>query len=170
MEYHVRPMGKTCTATGAPFPPGATVRSALVDRDGAHVRLDFLLSEWDGPPPGTIGHWAVRVPEAAAEPEAAPLDADELLALLDSLGDAADANNDRQARVRYTLALLLLSEQRVELTDTRDPDPETGDGRVLILTGSGGEGPFEVPDLALPEDEVGGLEAALPGLLRERAD
>ena len=166
MEYHVRPMGKTCTATGAPFPPGATVRSALVDRDGGHVRLDFLLSEWDGPPPGTIGHWAVRVPEAAAEREAAPLDADELLALLDSLGDAADANNDRQARVRYTLALLLLSEQRVELTDARDTD----DGRVLILTGSGGEGPFEAPDLALPEDEVGGLEAALPGLLRERAD
>ena len=166
MEYHVRPMSKTCAATGEPFPPGAAVRSALVDRDGGQVRLDYLRDEWDGPPPGTIGHWAVRAPEAVPEPDAAPLDPDELLALLDSLGEAADANNDRQARVRYTLALLLLAEGRVELTEARDAD----DGRLLILTGSGGEGPFEVPDLALPEEEVGGLEAGLPALMRARAD
>ncbi|QDT17019.1 hypothetical protein [Alienimonas californiensis] len=159
-------MAKVCAATGEPFPPGARVRSALVDRDGGHVRLDFLQAVWDGPPPGTIGHWAVRAPDAVETPDAAPLDAEELLALLDSLGDAADANNDRQARVRYTLALLLLSEGRVELTEARD----TPDGRLLILTGSGGEGPFEVPDLALPEEEIGGLEAGLPALLKERAD
>ena len=166
MEYHVRPMAKACAATGEPFPPGAAVRSVPVDRDGSHVRLDFLLSAWDGPPAGTIGHWAARAPEAEAPPEAAPLDPDELLALLDSLGETADANNDRQARVRYTLALLLLSEGRVELTEARDGE----DGRTLILTGSGGEGPFEVPDLALPEEEVGGLEAGLPELLKARSD
>ena len=159
-------MAKACAATGEPFPPGAFVRSALVDRDGGHVRLDFLAKEWSGPPQGTIGHWAVRAPDAAVEPDAAPLDPDELLALLDSMGETADANNDRQARVRYTLALLLLNEGRVELTETRDEE----EGRVLILTGSGGEGPFAVPDLALPESEIGGLEADLPSLMKSSVD
>ncbi len=142
------------------------MRSALVDVDGSHQRVDVLLSAWDGPPAGTIGHWAVRAPEAVEEPHAAPLGADELLALLESLGDAADANNERQARIRYTLALLLLSDGRLELSEARD----TENGRVLVLVGSGGEGPFEVPDLALSEEEVGGLEAGLPELLREQAD
>ncbi|NNJ25547.1 hypothetical protein [Alienimonas chondri] len=159
-------MSKTCAATGEPFPPGAAVRSALVDQDGSQVRMDFLLDEWDGPPAGTIGHWAVRVPDAVEEPAAVPLDADELLALLDSMGETADAGNEEQSRVRYTLALLLLSEGRIELTEARD----TEDGRLLVLTGSGGEGPYEVPDLALPEEEVGGLEAGLPALLKDRAD
>ena len=163
MEYHVRPMGKTCAATGDPFPPGAAVRSALVADDGRQVRLDFLLSEWAEPPAGTIGHWAARAAEA--EPvEDETFDADDLLALLESLGEAGDASNAEQARLRYVLALLLLGEKRLEL----DSDRETDDGRVLVLLGSGGEGPFEVPDLDLPEDEIGGLEANLPALLRER--
>ena len=162
MEYHVRPMGKTCAATGDPFPPGAAVRSALVLDDGRQVRLDFLLSEWSEPPARTIGHWAARVPDAEPE-EDAPLDADDLLDLLDSLGDAADAGNNRQVRLRYVLALLLLEEKRVELHEDRD----TPDGRVLVLVGAGGEGPFEVRDLDLPEDEIGGLEASLSALLRE---
>ena len=165
MEYHVRPMGKTCAATGDPFPPGAAVRSALVAGDGRQVRLDFLLSAWDEPPAGTIGHWAARVPEAEPADDA-PLDADDLLALLDSLGDAADSSNAEQVRLRYVLALLLLGEGRLEL----ESDLDTGDGRVLVLTGSGGEGPYEVPDLDLPEDQIGGLEANLPALLRDRGE
>ena len=164
MEYHVRPMGKTCAATGDPFPPGAAVRSALVARDGAHVRLDFLLSAWADPPADTVGHWAARAPEAEPTDAAPPLDADDLLGLLESLSEEGGATNDEQARVRYVLALLLLSEKRLELIEDR----ETDDGRVLVLSGSGGEGPFEVPDLALPEEEVGGLEAGLPALLRDR--
>ena len=164
MEYHVRPMGKTCAATGDPFPPGAAVRSALVARDGAHVRLDFLLSEWADPPADTVGHWLTRAPEADPTDAAPPLDADDLLGLLESLSEEGGATNGEQARVRYVLALLLLSEKRLELIEDR----ETDDGRVLVLSGSGGEGPFEVPDLALPEEEVGGLEAGLPALLRDR--
>ena len=165
MEYHVRPMGKTCAATGDPFPPGAAVRSALVaGDDGRHVRLDFLLAEWSEPPAGTVGHWAAKAADAAPVDDA-PLDADDLLNLLDALGDAADAGNDRQVRLRYVLALLLLEEKRVELAEDR----ETDEGRVLVLTGTGGEGPFEVRDLDLPADEIGGLEAGLPALLRERA-
>ena len=162
MEYHVRPMGKTCAATGDPFPPGAAVRSALVDDGGRHVRLDFLLSAWIEPPARTIGHWAARVPDAAPVDDA-PLDADDLLNLLDALGDAADVGNDRQVRLRYVLALLLLEEKRVELIEDRDGET----GRTLVLLGTGGEGPFEVRDLDLPADEIGGLEASLPTLLRE---
>ena len=165
MEYHVRPMGKTCAATGHPFPPGAAVRSALVEDDGRHVRLDFLLSEWAEPPANTVGHWAAKVPDAEPDDDA-PLDADDLLNLLDALGDAADAGNDRQVRLRYVLALLLLEEKRVELHEDR----ESADGRVLVFVGTGGEGPFEVRDLDLPRDEIDGLEATLPGLLRERGD
>ncbi|MEM9701288.1 MAG: hypothetical protein AAF907_02440, partial [Planctomycetota bacterium] len=101
-------MSKTCAATGKPFPPGAAVRSVLVDRDGAQVRLDYLLREWSEPPAGAIGHWAVRAPDASPDADAVPLDADELLALLDSLGDMADAANDRQQRIRYAVSLLLL--------------------------------------------------------------
>ena len=143
------------------------MRSALVDRDGSQVRLDYLRDAWEGPPAGTLGHWAARAPEAAAEPDAAPLNPDELLALLESLGEAADASNDRQARVRYTLALLLLARG----SGRTDGGPATRRTAACWSSpGRAGRGPFEVPDLALPEDEIGGLEAGLPGLIRERAD
>ena len=156
MQYHVRPLGSVCAATGEPLRPGGRVRSALVLRDGAQVRLDYALTAWSGPPPGTLGHWAVRVPLEDETQDTKP-DADALFRLLETDDDADARLNPEQDRLRYAAAVMLLAEKRLELSDTRTDDGDT----YLILTGSGGEGPFEVRDLQMDEAEVGGLEAAM---------
>ena len=156
MEYHVRPLGSTCAATGEPLRPGGRVRSALVLREGSQVRLDFALAAWAGPPPGTVGHWAARVPDADDTESNTP-DAADLFRLLETDDDADAVLNPEQNRVRYAAAVMLLADKQLELTDTRTD----GDAVFLVLTGSGGEGPFEVRDLEMDEAAVAAVESSV---------
>ncbi|HEX6985945.1 MAG TPA: hypothetical protein VF170_11240 [Planctomycetaceae bacterium] len=153
MEYSIRPIGRTCAATGVELTPGTHCRSALVERDGRFERLDYVLSAWPGPPDGAIGHWRCRVPVPAA-PQVRRLDPDELMRQFERL---EDAGHEQVRRLRYVLALLLLQRKRLELEDSRS------DGEIdyLILVGTKGEGPFEVRDERLGPDEIAAIQKEL---------
>jgi hypothetical protein len=153
MDYSIRPIGRTCAATGVELSPGTLCRSALVERDGRFERLDFVLTAWPGPPEGTLGHWRCRVPPSTA-PQVRRLDSDELMRQFERL---EDSGHEQVRRLRYVLALLLLQRKRLELEDSRSDD----DVDYLILVGTKGEGPFEVRDERLGPEEIAAVQREL---------
>lgn len=158
MDYHFRPLGKTCSGSGQPLAPGSRVVSVLVDRDGDFVRLDYLAEAWPGEVDGALGQWHCVVP--TPEPQrAAAVDPETMLACFEQLLEDA---NPGQEQLAYVLALFLLQRRRLKLDGSR------GDGEIeyLQLSGSRGEGPFEVRDQQLSEGEITRLQAEVTVLLQ----
>ena len=153
MEYHFRPIGKTCAGTGKEFVPGTVCHSVVVERDGQVVRLDYSAEAWQGPPADAIGTWKCVVPQPAST-SAPSLDPEALMRCFEQM---AEDSNPAQDRFRYVLALLLLKKRRLKLEGTRDD----GDILYLEVIGSQGEGPFEIRDLQLPPNEIDELQQAL---------
>jgi hypothetical protein len=144
MDYQLKPLGKTCTATGKPLLPGSTCRSALVERNGQMVRLDYSLEGWTGPPADAIGYWLTKAPEQSGPPK---LDPEQLMRYFEQLSEEASPRHDE---ARYLLALMLLQQRRLRLEEVRTDDS----GDVLVLSGLRGEGTFEVPHLKLDDADV----------------
>ncbi len=153
MDYYVKPIGKVCAATGEPLTPGAVVYSVLVERDGESLRLDYQPAAWNGPPLGTIGQWRAVVPQPESK-KPKQLDPNSLLEHFQSLLEDV---NPVQQKLCYVMALLLLQKRRLSLDGTR----LDGDIAYLQLTGSRGEGPFEVRDQQLSAQEVASLQSHL---------
>lgn len=153
MEYHFRPLGKTCAGTGKPLEPGTEVVSVLVDQGSELVRLDFSPDGWQGPPEGTLGQWRCEVP-AADRVDARNIDPDAMLAYFEQVLEDA---NPAQEPMAYVLALHLLQRRRLRLEGARIDD----DYQYLQLAGSRGEGPYEVRDQQLADDQVQRLQAEI---------
>lgn len=153
MDYQIRPLGKTCAATGAEFAPGQRVVSVVVERGDGHERLDYSEDNWKGPPDTMIGRWRCRVPESS-ERSQTTLDPDAMLAYFEQL---AEDGNPAHDKLRYVLALFLLQKRRLQLDGSRVDD----DGEFLELSGTKGEGPYEIRDQQLTEEEIRGLQAEL---------
>lgn len=153
MDYQLKPIAKTCAATGEQLPPGGRCHSALVEQNGKLIRFDYSDEGWNGPPTGTIGFWQSIVPEEI-EAQVKPLDADALMRYFEQLCEDA---NPAQDKFRYVVALLLLQKRRLKLEGSR----RDGEIEYLELLGSRGEGLFEVRDQHLTDDEIGQLQQAL---------
>jgi len=152
MDYHFRPLGKTCAATGKPFAPGSRVISVLVEQNGVLNRLDYASEAWPGAPEQTVGQWTIQVPEGP--PQRRPIDPEAMLRYFEQLTEDANPGFDK---LRYVLALFLLQKRRMKLDGARSED----DVNYLVLVGSHGEGPYEVPDQQMSQDEIAQLQAAL---------
>lgn len=157
MDYQLKPLGKTCSATGQPLAPGSLCHSVLIERQGQFVRLDYSESGWKGPPEGAIGHWVTEVP-LVKNPGAQRVDPDALLQYFEQLCEEASPSQEAN---RYVSALLLLKLKRLKMDDVRHDE----DGEWLILSGVRGEGPFEVRHLDMPDDELLGLQQQMKASL-----
>lgn len=153
MDYHLKPIGKTCAATGEDLHPGSTCYSVLLEREGELVRLDYSAEGWKGPPEDAIGHWRSTVPEQT-DTKPKPLDADALMRYFEQLCEDA---NPAQEKFAYVLSLLLLQKRKLKIEGSR----QEADVEYLQLTGSHGEGPFEVRDQRLSEKEIKELQTDL---------
>jgi hypothetical protein len=153
VEYNFRPLGKNCAATGGPLQPGTIVQSVLIERQGNFERLDFSPTGWKGLPSGALARWRCRVPESQ-RPRETPLDAEALLSYLEQLIEDA---NPAHAKLRYVLALLLLQRRRLKLDGSRREDED----EYLQVSGSRGEGPYEILDQQLSEMEIKQLQAEI---------
>lgn len=153
MDFHLKPIGKLCHSTGKELVPGSMCYSALVERSGEMQRLDFSSEGWTGPPADAIGHWKCVVPEPASA-RARTFNPDTLMQYFEQLTD--DALPGRE-KFRYVLALLLLQKRRLRVEGSR----REGDAEILLLTGSHGEGPYEVRNHQLSAEEIAGLELEL---------
>src|SRR5665213_3654441 len=101
MDYHLKPLGKVCSATGKPLAPGSVCHSVLVERNGSLVRLDFSADGWTGPPQGHLGHWMVDVP-ASADPKLTRIDPEVAMRYFEQLSEEASPIHEK---TRYALAL-----------------------------------------------------------------
>jgi hypothetical protein len=153
MDYQLKPIGKTCAQTGEKLLPGDVCYSAVVLRGNEWERIDFARDAWNGPPEGAIGYWKCTVPQAI-ETKRRALDPDALLRHFEQLCEDASPARDK---FRYVLALLLIQRRRLRITGTR----VDGGTSFLELSGMQGEGPFEVRDQQLENDEVETLEQEL---------
>jgi len=152
MDCQLKPLGKTCSKSGAKLLPGDVCYSAVVAKGNAWERIDFSRDAWQGPPEDAIGYWRSKVP-----PQTEPrrrLDPDALLRHFEQLCEDA---NPAQDKFRYVLALLLVQRRRLRITGTRSERTTT----ILELSGMQGEGPFTVPEQQLKPDEIETLENEL---------
>ncbi|MBI1344899.1 hypothetical protein GC163_01270 [bacterium] len=147
MEYHFKPLSKSCAATGAPLQPGSWCHSVVVERNGQQQRLDYSEAGWKGPPDDAIGHWRSQVP-ALKSSQAIRIDPDALMRYFEQLSEEASPSQESQ---RYVAALVLLKQRRLRLdnvqTDAEGPTQ-------LILEGTHGEGLFQVTDLQLNDEDA----------------
>lgn len=153
MDYNVKPIGRTCSASGDPLVPGSRCRSVLVVENGKLQRLDFSEDGWNGAPDNAVAHWISSVPEAKGN-QSNPLDPDTLFEHFEQLSESP---NEFQEKMRYVIALLLVRKRRLQIDGSREDD----DGQFLLLSGTRGEGHFEVRDADLTEAEIEQLQIQL---------
>ena len=154
MEFNIRPLGKTCAATGQPLSSGQRCWSVLFEREGRLVREDYSDESWQGPPENAVGHWSCIVPEDPDSDRPRLMDADSLFDYFQQLDESP---NRIQQQYRYVLALLLLRTRRLTLESVEEID----DRPTMRLIGTGGEGPFEVPEEHLEEGQIQTLQEQL---------
>lgn len=153
MDYQIKSIGRECAGSGQPLEPGLACHSVVVEQNGQLIRLDYHPEAWEGPPEGTIAHWICRVPEPETARKAA-LDTDTLMAYFEQMWE--DANPARE-KLMYLLALMLIQKRRIRIDGSRND----ADEEWLQLSGSQGEGPWEIRDQNLTEDEIERLQADL---------
>lgn len=153
MDYRFKPISKTCAGTGQPLIPGSVCYSTLVERNGVLERLDFSEQGWTGVPDDAVGFWKCLVPQQEPR-QAATTDPETLFSYFEQL---VEDTNPQQEKICYVLALYLLQKRRLKLDGSALHD----DQEFLQLSGSRGEGPFEVRDQRLPKDEIAELQRLL---------
>jgi len=153
MDYHVKPIGKTCSKTGQDLAPGELCYSILIQQDGEQTRLDFSPDGWDGPPEGTIAQWRSLIPEPVTEKKRT-INVELLISFFEQLYEEA---SPAQEQLLYVLSLLLVQKRRLILEGTR----QDGEIEYLQLTGSHGEGPYDIRDQKLDESEIKRLQNSM---------
>lgn len=153
MEYHLKPLGKTCAGTGKPLAPGSQCISVVVDDGHELKRLDFSKEGWKGPPEGTLAQWQCSVP-TPVDVKKRLLNPDALMNYFDQLTEEA---NPLQEKLRYILAILLMHKKRLREEGTRS----SGEDEFVQFTATQGEGAYEVRNFHLSDEEVAELQASL---------
>lgn len=156
MDFHFKGHAKVCHATGKPLQPGTQIHSIVVEQGGEFLRLDYSEEGWEGKPPEAIGYWKQQLPEAEDKPQV--IDQQTWMALFESL---AESTNPMQQQLLYVLSLMLLKSRRIQLEGQRELEL----GSFLEVTGSRGEGPYLVPNLDLPDEEISQLQQELTALV-----
>ncbi|WP_339674166.1 hypothetical protein [uncultured Gimesia sp.] len=153
MDYHLKPLGKSCSSTGKDFVPGELVHSVIIEKNGQLIRMDFSDEAWTGAPEGAVGEWKLQVPEAAA-PGPKKIDPDALMQCFEQLYETP---NQVQEKFLYVLALFLVQKRRLKLEGSRSEDQIS----YLQLSGTHGEGNFDIRDQNLDEAEIEALQQQL---------
>lgn len=153
MDFNIRPIARNCSVSGRAFQQGDTCWSVLLEQNGVVVRQDISAEHWQGPPAEAIGHWQSRF-TTQTEPERSLMNTE---ALYEYFLQLSDSPNTVQKQYRYVVALLLMRKKRLVLDEVIEID----DQPVMRLSGSGGEGPFDVSEEELSEEEVGQLQQQL---------
>lgn len=133
--------------------PGQKCWSVVTEADGKLVRHDISTEAWTGPPEGAIGHWQCQIP-ADANAGKKKLDTQSLFEYFVQL---TESPNTVELDYQYVLALLLLRKRRLVLEESITVD----DLPAMRLIGTGGEGPFEVVERELSDDQITKLQNQL---------
>ena len=117
------------------------------------VRLDYSQAGWTGPPESAVGEWKLQVPESTTQGPK-KIDPEGLMQYFEQLYETP---NQTQEKFLYVLALFLVQKRRLKLDGSRKDDSAS----YLQLTGTHGEGSFEIRDQDLDASEVEQLQQQL---------
>jgi len=157
LDYRLRSMNKNCAGTGKPLVAGSICYSAVFEKNGQFIREDYSEEGWSGPPEDAVGYWQSTVTAVKTDPNKV-LDADGLMQYFEQM---SDEGNEAQEKNRYVLSLLLLQKRKLILEGSRQDE----EMEFLICSGKKGEGPFEVRNYNLPDEEIQQLQVQLGGQL-----
>ena len=152
MDYRLRPLAAVCAVSGETLEPGSECVSALIDEEGHFTRCDIAAAHWTEPPENCVGYWRSTVPQPQAK--AKTLDAETLMERFEQL---AEEDAPHQGPLVYVMALWLMRRRRLRLTGSEQIE---GVDR-LVLSGSGGEGPFTIREEQLSQADAEALQAQL---------
>lgn len=159
MDFRLKPLGTTCAATGEPLLPGETVMSVAVRSDigdDTLERYDYSMSAWEQitneEKSEFVASWTATVPVPA--PKKPGLDVDEQMLRFEQL---AEEDAPHQGSLTYVLALWLVRKRRLKVGGTNEVE---GVPR-LEVTGTRGEGTFEIRDQQLSLSDIEAIQAAL---------
>ena len=155
MDFNLRSISKQCAATGENLVGGESCWSVLIEVDGKLTREDYSEAAWEGPPDGAVGFWKCVVPETAG-PAKQTLDPD---SLFDYFVQLSESPNIAEQNYQYVLALLLLRKKRLILEESIEID----DMPTMRLIGSAGEGPFDVIERDLDDQQIADFQNQLLG-------
>jgi hypothetical protein len=144
-DYEFKRLTRRCCKTDREFRPGDEYYSALVEAGDQFLRQDFSATAWDGPPPGAIGWWRCRLPQANSHRAYwAPVQV-----LLDYFGRLADCRE--KAELYYLMALVLLRKKIVQLVDSRTQSDGSSE---LVVLATRTKQEYTVPVFEPPPDRL----------------
>jgi hypothetical protein len=146
MEYQIQPNTRRCALSGRELRPGEKFYSVLLEESGRLVRQDFSSEAWQGPPHGSFGFWAGRIP-VGEEDRRAPVN---LEVLMDCLERLEGESEPARVNFRYIVALLLLRRKRLRFEHAR----MEGEQEVLLLQCVRTRNTYRVLNPGLSEEEM----------------
>ena len=105
-----------CCMTNREFQPGETFYAVLVESDEGHVRRDYSLEAWTGPPEDAVGFWMTKIPEKKDHARQKVAVNDILLSVFDHL-----RQSDTEPEKLYILALLMIRRRIFRLEEDVEP-------------------------------------------------
>lgn len=146
VDYQIQENTRRCEITGRALQPGEKFYSALIDEGGKLLRKDFSSEAWQGPPQGTFGFWAGRVP--SQDEKRRPRIDDELL--VDCCRRLNGQTEPSRVNFRFVAALLLMRRKRFKFEGMRTE----GGREILCLRCVRTRETYEVVDPRLNEEEI----------------
>ena len=153
MEFNIRPAAKCCAKTGQPFRSGDVCWSILIEKTACWCVRTSAARPGKGHRRKRLVTGGSQIAEST-DTSRPKLDAD---SLFDYFLQLSDSPNIVQQQYRYVLALLLLRKRRLVLEEVVEFD----DRPTMRLVGSAGEGPFDVPEEELNEEQIERLQQQL---------
>lgn len=155
LNFEFRMAGKRCCRSDRPLLPGEEFFSALVEKQGETVRLDFAAENWQGPPEECVGWWKSSVPKSEkGRVYWAPREV--MLAYFEHVRQQTD-----QADIAYLLALLLAQKRILTTKESLDsPNPN-----VLYLENKRDRCSYEVPVVPVSASRIEEIQNELSNKL-----
>jgi hypothetical protein len=157
MDYVVKSIGKTCEKSGRELEPGELCHSVLREEHGDKVRYDYSTDGWtqlSDEEREVFSHWITTVPVQKAEDGPRPLEPEQLFEFFEQM---LEDMNPAQEQIKYVLALLLMQKKRLRMEGIRDEEGVS----YLTLSGSQGEGPYDIREQQLSDEEIARLQQEL---------
>jgi hypothetical protein len=159
-DFRIGKCTRKCAVSGQPLEPGQDFYSVVLGDEELLIRQDISASAWTGPPPGAVGWWKVKMPEAAAKKlQPAPLGV-----LLDTLTELLERPGAES--MAYLLALLLCRRRVLINEDSPDLEVEKNESDSTLQLSYPPDGRRWTVPVAVPAPNLlEGLQSQLNSLL-----
>lgn len=156
-DWSIAKFTGVCARSGRSLGEGEEFVSALISAENEVRRIDFSLTEWNGPPDGALGYFRGRVP-TREKPRRPAVDEVSLFEFFERLRDETDA---ARVRFRFVLALMLMRKRVLRF----EASERTDEGETWVLRAPSDNSMHRVANPELSEEEAKDASEQLAALL-----